>query len=162
MSISFTDNKLFQKELEKQLALINNSYVLVGFQENSQTKQETKNGRTKKGGKSMAQIAADNEFGVPSRRVPPRPFMSTSFDENKANINKAIDNQYKKIIDGQTTVQKALGLIGLYMIDLIQKKILEIRTPANSTRTILAKKSDKPLIDFGQMLAAVASKVVLK
>lgn len=73
MSISFTDKKLFQKELEKQLALINNSYVLVGFQENSQTKQETKNGRTKKGGKSMAQIAADNEFGVPSRRVPPRP-----------------------------------------------------------------------------------------
>ena len=158
--ITFTDNKIFQKKLEEQLALLNNSYVLVGFQENSQTHDQTKNNRTKKGGQSMPQIAADNEFGT--KNIPARPFMRPAFDENRSSINKVIDKQYKKIQDGQTTVQTALGLIGLYMIDLIQQKILSIHTPPNSPRTIAAKKSSKPLIDFGQMFASVTSKTVIK
>ncbi len=158
--ITFNDKKVFQKELEKQLALLNNSYVLVGFQENSQTHDQTKNNRFKTGGQSMPQIAADNEFGT--RNIPARPFMGPAFDENRPRINKAIASQYARIQEGTTTVQKALGLIGLDMIDLIQQKILSIHTPPNSPRTIAAKKSSKPLIDFGQMFASVTSKVVLK
>src|SRR5260221_1309881 len=159
-SSTFTDKKVYQKKLEEQLALIDNSYVLVGFQENSQTRNETKNNRTKKGGQSMPQIAADNEFGT--KNIPTRPFMRPAFDENISSINKAIAKQYKRIQDGETTVEKALGLIGLYMIDLIQQKILSIHTPPNSPRTIAAKKSSKPLIDFGQMFASVTSKTVIQ
>ena len=39
-----------------------NSYVLVGFQEGSVTKSQVKSGRRKEAGKSMPQIAADNEY----------------------------------------------------------------------------------------------------
>ncbi len=103
--ITFTDKKVFQKKLEEQLALIDNSYVLVGFQENSQTHAENKNNRMKKGGQSMPQIAADNEFGT--KHIPARPFMGPAFDENKPKINKAIEKQYERILEGKTTVNTA-------------------------------------------------------
>lgn len=159
-TISFSDKKNAQKKLEKELALIDNSYVLVGFQEGSQTKTENKNNRTKKGGFSMPQIAGANEFGT--ENIPARPFMRPSFDENITSIEKVISKQYVRIQNGETTVSKALGLIGLYMTDLVQKKILSIHTPPNSPRTIAIKKSSKPLIDFGQMFDSVTHKTVIK
>jgi hypothetical protein len=158
---SFSD---YRKEYDKKFAemeKLGNSYVLVGFQEGTVTKSQSKGGRRKAAGKSMAQIAAENEFGVPSRNVPARPFMRTSFDENQDRISNVIATEYGKIIDGESTVRKSLNLIGLYGVDLIQVKIRAIRTPPNSPYTIAQKKSDKPLIDFGQMIQSVRHKVVI-
>ncbi|PWU04925.1 MAG: hypothetical protein C5B43_03995 [Verrucomicrobia bacterium] len=160
MASIFKDNR---KDLDKQLKKIEsleNSYVLVGFQEGSVTKSQVKNGRRKKAGKSMAQIAAENEFGT--KTIPQRSFMRTSFDENIQNIQNAISNEYTKVLDGTSTIKKSLNLIGLFGVDLIQQKIRQIRQPPNSPRTIAIKKSSKPLIDFGQMIQSVRHKVVVK
>lgn len=161
MAKSYSD---YRKEYDKKFAemeKLGNSYVLIGFQEGTVTKSQVKGNRRKQPGKSMAQIAAENEFGVPSRNVPARPFMRTSFDENRDRINQAIASEYDKIIDGQSTVKKSLNLLGLFMTDLIQQKIRAIHQPPNSPRTIAAKKSSKPLIDFGQMIQSVRHKVVI-
>ena len=146
--------------LEEELARLNGSYVLVGFQEGEVTKAQTKNGRSKKAGQSQAQIAADNEFGT--KNIPARSFMRTSFDENQKLIDKAIGVEYDQIIDGKRTAYKSLVRLGVLMEGLIRSKILSIHYPPNSPRTIAAKKSSKPLIDFGQMIAAIHSKVVVK
>jgi len=152
----------YRKEYDKKFAQIEqlaNSYVIVGFQEGTVTKSQVKGNRRKQAGKSMPQIAAENEFGTSV--IPARPFMRTSFDENQERINKVIRTEYDKIIDGDSTIRKSLNLIGLYMTDLIQTKIRAIRYPPNSPATIAAKKSSKPLIDFGQMIQSVRHKVVI-
>jgi len=153
------DRKAFDR-ITKELALLQDSYVLVGFQEGSVTHAQNKDQRTKKPGLSMPEIAAANEFGTDD--IPARPFMRTSYDDNKAQIDRVITKEYDKIVDGQSTVKRSLGLIGLFMVDLIQQKIRAITTPPNAPSTIKKKKSSKPLIDFGQMISAVTSKVVLK
>lgn len=154
------DIDLGWKEIEKQLEYAAKSYVLVGFQEGSKTKTQVKGDRKKEGGLSMPEIAAENEFGT--KKIPARPFMSTSFDENKSKIHSFIRKEYSKILEGKQTTQKALGLMGIAMIGLIQKKIRQIVYPPNSPYTISKKGSSKPLIDFGQMIQSVREKVVLK
>lgn len=153
------DIDLGYKAIQKEVSLLAKSYVLVGFQEGSKTKSQTMGARQKEGGLSMPEIAASNEFGT--RFIPARPFMSTSFDENRAQINLAILGEYRKILDGKSTAKKSLGLLGQYMVGLIQKKIRAIVFPPNSPRTIAIKKSSKPLIDFGQMIQSVREKVVI-
>jgi HK97 gp10 family phage protein len=157
---TFTDKRSSFDERVKQLELLENSYVTIGFQDGSVTRSQTKGTRKKEPGKSMAQIAAENEFGTTN--IPARPFMRTSFDENLQRISNAISSEYDKIIDGQSTVKRSLNLIGLFMTDLIQQKIRAIQTPPNSKRTIAIKRSSKPLIDFGQMIQSVRHRVVLQ
>ncbi len=160
MSASVKESR---KEFDARIAEINkldNSYVLVGFQEGEVTHPQVKGLRKKKGGLSMAQIAAQNEFGT--NYIPARPFIRTSFDENRDTINRAIQGEYNKIVAGTSTVKLSLDKIGLYNVGLIQKKIRAIQYPPNSPATIAAKKSSKPLIDFGQMVQSVRHKTVIQ
>jgi len=160
MRIVVKDKDLGFEEIQRQMALLDGSHVKVGFQEGAVTKPQVKGQRRKPAGLSLPQIAAENEFGT--QIIPARPFMSTSFDENKALINRAIQGEYKKIAGGNGTTERSLGLIGQLMTKLIVQKIRAIVSPPNSPRTIAIKKSSKPLIDFGQMIQSVRYKVVLK
>jgi hypothetical protein len=159
MTAPFRDNRRLYDQKISELEKLSNSYVLIGFQEGSQTKSQVKGKRRKEAGKSMPQIAAENEFGAGN--IPARPFMSTSFDENRDRINQAISGEYDKIIQDTSTIRKSLNLIGIFVTSLIQQKIRAIHTPPNSPRTIAIKKSSKPLIDFGQMIQSVRHKVVI-
>lgn len=159
MVSSFKDYTRKYYEKLEEIEKLSKSYVKIGFQEGSVTKSQSKGKRRKLAGKSMPQIAAENEFGT--NHIPARPFMSTSFDENRAKINQAVASEYDKILEGTSTVKKSLGLLGLLGVDLIQQKIRAIRYPPNSPRTIAIKKSSKPLIDFGQMISTVTYKTVI-
>lgn len=160
MRVVVKDKDLGFAEIQRQVALLDGSHVKIGFQEGTVTKMQVKGQRKKAAGLSMAQIAAENEFGT--NRIPARPFMSTSFDENKALINKAIQGEYNKILGGKSTTERSLGLMGQLLTKLIVQKIRAIVYPPNSPITIAIKKSSKPLIDFGQMVQSVRYKVVLK
>lgn len=142
----------------EQLGKAETAYVKVGFQFGSVTKSQRKGTRKKKPGLSMPEIAAQNEYGT--SRIPARPFMSTAVDANRGTINGYIKKQYGLILDGKTTVNKALGLIGQLMTGLIQKRIRQIVYPPNAPSTIARKGSSKPLIDFGQMVQSVRYVVV--
>jgi len=155
--------KEYRKLYDQRIAEIEkfgSSYVKIGFQEGSVTKSQVKGNRRKEAGKSMPQIAAENEFGT--KTIPQRSFMRTSFDENRQRINNAIESEYEKIITGQSTTRKSLNLLGLFGVDLIQEKIRVIHYPPNSPNTIAMKGSSKPLIDFDQMVQSVRHKVVMK
>ena len=156
---SYSDYRKDYDEKIDHIEKLANSYVTIGFQEGTVTKTQVKGNRKKEGGKSMAQIAAENEYGIGN--IPARPFMRTSFDENRDRISAFIANEYNKIIDDESTISKSLNKIGLFGVDLIQVKIRAIKTPPNSPRTIALKGSSKPLIDFGQMVQSVRHKVVI-
>lgn len=141
-----------------ELKKAQDSYVKVGFQQGSVTKNQRKGVRKQVAGLSMPEIAAQNEFGT--KFIPARPFMSTALDMNLNMINNFIARQYSLILRGKTTTDKALGLIGQMMTGLIQKRIRQIVLPPNSPRTIAIKGSSKPLIDFGQMIQSVSYVVV--
>jgi len=147
-------------EITAELELLADSYVKIGFQDGDVTRSEVKGNRRKKAGMSQAEIAAQNEFGA--KGVPARPFMSTSFDENRARISTAINREYEDIVSGKSDTRRSLNRLGLFMVKLIQQKILSIHTPPNSPRTIKMKGSSKPLIDFGQMFASVRHVTVIK
>lgn len=157
---SFIDNKKKYDQIIQETDLLENSYVTFGFQEGTVTHSQTKGKRKKSPGLSLAQIAAQNEFGT--KKIPARPFMSTSFDENRDKFIKVINDEYTKIINGQSNVKKSLNLLGILGVNLIQQKIRAIQNPPNSPKTIAIKGSSKPLIDFGQMIQSVRHKVVIK
>lgn len=160
MAAPTRDNRNRFDRIIEQIDLMQHSYVIIGFQEGTVTRDQTMGNRHKQGGQSMADIAAQNEFGT--ARIPARPFMRTSFDENRTRLSQVIARQYGLILDGNSTVRRSLGLMGLFMQDLVVAKIREIQNPPNSPRTIARKGSSKPLIDFGQMVSAVTYRVVLQ
>lgn len=157
---SFTDNRSRYDARINEIESLARSYVLIGFQEGELTHSQSKNGRLKKPGQSMAQIAVENEFGTDT--IPARPFMSTSFQENHMRLVRAIRGEYEKILDGTSTIQRSLNLLGLFGVDIVQAKIRQIHIPPNSPATIARKKSSKPLIDFGQMIQSVRHKVIIR
>lgn len=144
-------------EIIRQTQRFRKASVLIGFQDGDVTKTEVKGQREKKGGVFMAQIAAENEFGT--KKIPARPFMRTSFDENRERIIKGVITQYQMVQDGKKDADQALGAIGEGIVSLIKQKIRAIVTPPNSPRTIQLKGSSKPLIDFGQMINSVRYKI---
>lgn len=146
MDMGFTQAINDMLKLEK-------TYVDVGIQERSVTTNQVKNGNKQEAGVSIAQYAAANEFGT--NKIPARSFMRTAFDENINRIQIFTGKQIGLVVDNKQSSEQAFGLIGQFMQALVQMKIRQITTPPNSPVTIAKKKSSKPLIDFGQMIAAV-------
>ncbi len=147
------DKDLGFNKIVAEVMKYENAVILVGFQEGSKTHSQDKDGRHKKGGLSMPQIAAQNEFGT--EHIPERSFMRTSYDENVTRIRQLIDREYTKVVAGEIPASQGLGIVGTYVQGLIQQKIRQIMSPPNSPKTIAIKKSSKPLIDFGQMVGSV-------
>lgn len=127
--------------------------ILIGIQEDSQTKAQSKNGRKQKQGVSIAQYAAANEFGT--EKIPQRSFMRSTFDEKLPDIMRVINSSFGRVVDRKIPPIKAYREIGQAVEGFVKMKIHQIMSPPNSPVTIELKKSSKPLIDFGQMVAAV-------
>lgn len=128
--------------------------ITIGYHEGDRTRFQSANGRVKKGGESMAEIAAQNEFGTD--RIPERSFIRSGWDMNISTIERVVDNQVGAVADGTQTVPLALSTIAQVVKSIIQLRIDQIYSPPNSPVTIALKGSSKPLIDTGQMRAAVS------
>lgn len=129
--------------------------ILTGIQESAKTGAIVKGDRKLKAGQSIAQYAAENEFGT--RKIPERSFMRSSFDENVNKIANAANNQIALVIVGKKSINQALHVLEIALQQMVQNKIRAIQTPPNSPVTIAIKGSSKPLIDFGNMIASVRS-----
>jgi len=148
------------KELEKNLKILNGSYIKVGIQEGTVTTAQTKGFHVKPAGLSMAEIGYVNEYG--SGHIPARSFIGSTMNEKEGNIVRFIDVQVNDVMRGRITALKALNLTGLYVESLIKQKIRAITSPPNSPVTIAMKGSSKPLIDFGQMINSIKYVVLSK
>ena len=123
-------------------------------------------GATTTDGKSIAEYAAYNEFGT--RHIPSRPFMRTVAKKRpKVWIGKMVAHIKGKATNPEAW-KGALVLAGEQMKSDIQYSIQSGAWTPNAPATIAAKtrtgkvEPDHPLIDTGQMLAAVAYEVMEK
>lgn len=142
----------FTKAIQKLIST-QKKQILIGVQEGSKTHLQVKNSRKQPAGVSIAEYAAKNEFGT--EKIPQRSFMRSTFDEKIKEIEKILFQQIGLAIDDKITIQQAYDRVGLAVTGMIQEKIVAIRTPPNSAKTIALKGSSNPLIDFGQMIASI-------
>lgn len=114
------------------------SFVKVGFME----------GATYPDGTPVPAVAAFNEFGVPSKGQPPRPFFRNMIAEHSAEWGK----QLGKILasNGENGPQ-ALALMGELIKGQLVQSIRDTNDPPLAESTVAAKGFDKPLIDTGVM-----------
>lgn len=137
----------------KEIAQAERKQVLVGIQEGAKTHIQAKNGNIQQAGLNIAEYAAANEFGT--RTIPERSFMRSTFDQNLGQVESIVITQLGLVVDRAQNITTAFNRIGLAIAGMVQVKIRQITNPPNSPYTIAKKKSSKPLIDFGQMIAAV-------
>lgn len=132
----------FLRQMAHRLGANNGSVVRVGFLE----------GSTAPDGQSMPLRAALNEYGVPSRNQPPRPFFRNMISAKSPTWGAAIAQNLKATgYDANATLTR----MGMGIKGQLQTSILDLMSPALSPVTIAKKGFDKPLIEHGDMLNAV-------
>ena len=97
--------------------------------------------------------ATQNEFG--SGNIPERSFIRSTIDENAERYSKAAEILVGMMIDGEISKFEALERMGQQIESDIKSKIVSLKSPPNSPRTIMEKGSDNPLIDTGEMLNSI-------
>lgn len=137
------EGRKFYAEVEK----LKDNEVFIGFQA-GKTMHKDEDGKEV----DVAEIAAFNELGTSTS--PSRPFLRQSVDDNKEKIATMCERAAKNLANGGSAEQgmKELGAFG---VKLVQDKIRNGSFAPLAESTIKAKKSDKPLIDTGQMRQSV-------
>lgn len=105
-------------------------------------------------GKSIIEVAIDNNYGLAERNIPRRPFMEISVPNIKKVIAKAVDTK-GLTFSTSAKAKRFLELIGKQSANEIKKTIGSNLPPPNSKETIRNKRSSKTLIDTGAMRQSV-------
>jgi hypothetical protein len=129
--------------IQKELQILKKGSTKVGLQSGEPVEGEPM--------LTMAELGSIHEFGTKDGDIPARPFMSTTFDDNKKNLNNFIAALTSKVMQGNMPAKQAVALLGEWYEAKIKSKINSIRFPPNAPTTIARKGSSKPLIDTGQM-----------
>lgn len=133
------EGRRFYAELEK----LRSKQVFVGFQAGASTDGQ---------GTDMAQIALIHELGT--SEIPARPFLRQTTEDHSDDIKAFCGEKLRDIAEGGTA-EEALKQLGVYGKGLVQAQIKDGSFLPNAPATIQKKKSDKPLIDTGQMRQSV-------
>lgn len=132
-----------EKKLREMAALVSKpSSLRVGFLENA----------TYPDGKFVAMIAAIQNFGAPSRGIPPRPFFSNMVATKKAGWPAAVALNLK---NQNYDAAKAMALVGEGIAGQLRTSIKNTNAPPLKPATIKRKGHAKPLVDTGHLLASV-------
>lgn len=107
-------------------------------------------------GTSLPLVAATNEFGSPSRGIPPRPFMRNTIAAKSGEWAPALAAILKQ--NGYDAPQ-ALDLMGTLIAGQIEQTISEFSSVPLKPSTIKKKGFDKQLIDSGLMRGHVNHEV---
>jgi hypothetical protein len=113
-------------------------------------------GATYPNGKSVALIAAIQNFGAPRANIPPRPFFSNMVAKKSPQWPSGLARQLKAT---GNDVDAALALTGEAIRGQLQQEIRETNAPPLSPVTIARKGFDKPLIHTSNMINSVAYEI---
>lgn len=118
--------------------------------------------RTADGKFDLAGVATVQEFGLDEKNIPSRPFMRETFDTKARTIANFGGKVADKVAQGIIHPRQAADLIGLKMTGFIQAKIVSGNWTPNSAYTIRRKKSNKPLIDTGNLRQSIRHVLVVR
>ncbi len=114
---------------------------------------------------TVVSVAVKNEFGVKGKPgIPERSFLRRTWDQKHRRWQFLTDRQMDKILRGQTTVRKALTVMGIVIQRDFKRKInsTDPTWPENAPLTRDKKGSSKPLIDTGQLINSIHPVVLMK
>lgn len=109
---------------------------------------------------TLLEVAAVHEFGAPAAGIPQRSFIRAGVDAQLAEIQRVQRALAGQTIRGATTLDVALDRLGAKVAALLQNRIAAGIDPPNSPATIARKGSSKPLVDTGQLKAAITWRVI--
>ncbi len=121
-------------------------------------------GATTTDGKPVAQYAAFNEYGT--KNIPPRPFLRQTSKDKMTSWQQILAHAVTGKAENMQAWTRALTLTGEAMKANIKESIQGGAFTPNAPGTIKAKQRkgkrepDHPLIDTGQMLAAISYEVI--
>ena len=104
-------------------------------------------------GVEIAYYASVNEYGTKDGRIPSRPFLAMTSDEQKmweSPVTKAVD----KILGGSEVISQ-LNTVGEKMVKDIKNNIGKKKYKRLALSTIARKGHDIPLIDSGALLDSI-------
>jgi hypothetical protein len=107
-------------------------------------------------GKPVGMIAAIQEYGAPSRGIPPRPFFR--------NMIAAKQGEWPKAVQGLLEANNwdalvALDQAGAAIAGQLRQSIIETNEPPLAPSTIRSKGFSKPLIDTATMINSIDHEV---
>jgi len=148
----------YDQAYKNMLDMAKKPYVKIGIINNKKYEQ-TDNKKTSP--LTIVEVATYNEFGT--RTIPERLFLRSTADENKNKWPKKFEPLQNQMITGKIKVKKALSLAGM-AIEADIRKMIQRTNPKwkpLAFKTIKRKKSSRPLIDTGQLINSIASKVIM-
>ena len=110
-------------------------------------------------GLSLVEVALIHEFGAPAAGIPQRSFLRATIDEHAPDIRRLILAVAARALDGAITPAQALDQIGSKVAGWVQTRIDQGIAPPLKPETIARKGSSKPLVNVGQLKAAITWKV---
>lgn len=109
----------------------------------------------------LAVIAAVQEYGSPKRGIPARPAVRQAFENHRGELVALQAKIAQALVEGKMTEHRAMQLLGMWAVGAIKATYTsEGKFTPLAAATIRAKGSSKPLIDTGQLVAAVTFVVV--
>ncbi len=139
------------KELKSRVLELDRLSVFVGWLESAVYDDST----------PVAGVAAVQEYGAPSRGIPPRPFLRPTEDEKMKDWKAIIEWGAKAILKGTMTAKDVMNVLGSKMVGDIKGAITDISGPELSPITIALRKirnDDKYKIG-GKLVGAVAGAI---
>lgn len=112
--------------------------ILIGFPKDKQVvyPPDDRKGHSDKGGQTVASVASGNEFGIPSKKVPSRPFLSTTLARNREKIKDLIKRAFTS---SQINNPIRFDIIGRAIVDMVKDNIVNGNWQENSEKTKLNK-----------------------
>lgn len=107
----------------------------------------------------VAAYAVINEFGSDKANIPERPAFRAAIDANADKYQRILAGIAIDVMKG-SNAHVALEGLGRIVQSDIRRSIEQLDDPENAQSTVDAKKGDNPLVDTGDLLKAVKSKVV--
>ena len=114
-------------------------------------------GATYPDGTPVAMIAAIQDFGAPSRGIPPRPFFRNMIKARSKDWPGALQ---LLLMGNGNDAEKALQLLGAGIAGQLRQSIIDTNEPPLAPATIARKGFSKPLIDTSVMINSIDFEVV--
>lgn len=93
-------------------------------------------------------------------KIPERSFIRSSYDNKRNQVFEKGEDLIGQVVEGSLSARAFYELLGQTCADTIREYLVsEVNSPANSELTIKNKESSNPLVDSGQLAAAITYEI---
>jgi hypothetical protein len=126
------------KKLLNAIKQLHNKSVKIGWLDGLHYEVQDAHGGISEG-EAVAAVAAQNEYGNPSKNIPARPFIRPTVIREKNKWINITQKGVQEILKGNQSIDGVLNLLGAEAVVDMQDSISAVFSPALKEQTILAR-----------------------